>query len=95
MSMEVRIAKIEKELALMSSSLGMISKILEKMSNVPTDTRVIEEKLIYMDKELQESFARVHKRIDEEAQTRIWLTRVIIGGLLIAGVSFIVKGGLA
>lgn len=95
MEVEVRIAKIERELALMSSSLEMISKILEKMSNVPTDTRVLEEKLTYMDKELQESFARVHKRIDEEANMRVWVTRIILGGILMAAVSFIIKGGLA
>lgn len=78
----------------MSSSLTSISKALDKISEVHLDTKVLELRLENMDRDLRESFERVHKRIDEEASARMWATRVVIGGFLLALVSFVLKGGL-
>lgn len=92
--MEVRIAKMEKELGIMSSSLTSISKALDRISEVHLDTKLLEERMIHLDRDLQESFARVHKRIDEEKHARMWATRIIVGGFLIAVVKFMLTGGL-
>ncbi len=92
--MEIRIAKMEKELGIMSASLLSISKALDKISEVHLDTKLLEEKMAHLDRDLQESFARVHKRIDQEASARMWATRIIVGGFLAALVSFVFKGGL-
>lgn len=92
--MEVRISKIEKEVALITQSLGSIAATLERISNVQTDTKLLEEKFLHLDKELQESFDRVHKRLDKREAMDTWLIRVVFGGLIMALTTYIVKGGL-
>lgn len=86
---------METELGVMSNSLTSISKTLDRISEVHLSTKLLEEKFNHLDKELLESFERVHKRIDEEANARMWGTRLIIGTLLVGAVSFVVRGGLA
>lgn len=81
--MEDRINKIEKDLALMSQtqrlmsdSLSEISSTLKQISKVTTDYNVLEQRVQFMDKELTESFQRVHKRLDriDAIHTKIiWL----------------------
>lgn len=92
--MEVRIAKMEKELGIMSASLTSISKALDRISEVHMDTKLLESKLMNLDRDLQESFIRVHKRIDEEKNARVWATRIIVGGFLLALTKFMLTGGL-
>ncbi len=99
--MEIRIAKMEKEIALMaqtqeqmSESLKSIADTLEKISGVQFDTKLLEERMQHLDRDLVESFTRVHKRIDELEKTRNLLVKIIVGGFITALVGFIVKGGL-
>lgn len=99
--MDERVAKIERELGAMNASLAAIVKTLDKMSDIHVDTRLLEERWQSMDQELVESFARIHKRVDdvqarldEEAKNRIWAMRVFIGAIITAVASFIIKGGL-
>lgn len=100
--MELRITKIEQEIALMahtqklmSDSLKTISVTLERISVVQLDTKLLEEKFGHLDKDLRESFERVHKRIDSVESTISWVSRIIIGALITAIIAFIIKGGMA
>jgi predicted nucleic acid-binding Zn-ribbon protein len=91
---EQRVAKIEAELAVMSQSLVSIAKTLDKMSSIQIDTRLLEERINHLDKELQESFSRVHNRIEEEANARTWATRVVVGGVMVGVLTILFKGGI-
>jgi len=68
--MEVRISKMEKEVALIAQALGSL------------------------DKNLQESFARVHKRMDKRDATETWGIRLVVGALIIGSIGYVIKGGL-
>ena len=92
--MEQRIIKMEKEMAIMSTSLVSVSKSLERMSDVHVDTRLLDERLAHMDRDLKESFERVHKRIDEESAARNRVAWLIISGFIVALVGLVIKGGL-
>lgn len=92
--MEVRIAKMEKELGIMSASLTSISKALDRMSEVHLNNKLLEAKIENMHREIEEFATRVDKRIDEEKNARIWATRIVVGGFLIGLVKFIISGGL-
>ena len=92
--MEIRIAKMEKEIALMSQSLQAVAATLEKMSKVQLDTMLLEEKFLNLDRDLQESFKRVHKRIDEEAQARAWVVKIVIGSVVAAMMGVVLNGGI-
>lgn len=67
----------------MSSSLTSISKTLDRMSDIQTDTRLLEERFNHMDENLRESFERVYKKIEEEENARQWVVRVIVGSVLL------------
>ena len=99
--MEIRIAKMEQEIALMaqtqeqmSQSLKSIATTLEKISGVQLDTKLLEERMQHLDRDLVESFTRVHKRIEEVEKSRNLLIKVIVVGFLSALVGFAFKGGL-
>ncbi|WP_281950286.1 hemolysin XhlA family protein [Nitrosophilus kaiyonis] len=87
--MEERILKIEKELAIMASTqnemkraLEEISQTLKEMLKLHTDTQLMRQKIESMDREVSESFKRVHKRTDKLEDNVRWVVRTIIGSLL-------------
>ena len=92
--MEVRIAKMEKELAIMSNSLTSISRTLDKMSDIQTENRLLEEKYIHLDENLKESFVRVHNRQDKIENTTNWLIRILVGTVTVAVLKFTLIGGI-
>lgn len=99
--MELRIAKMEQEIAIMahtqkimSESLRSIAKTLERISEMQLDTKLLEEKFSHLNSDLQESFSRVHKRVDSLEATITWVTRIIVGTLITGIIAFIIKGGI-
>ena len=92
--MEIRLNKVEKDVALITHSLHSIAETLEKMGDVQIDTKILEEKFLHLDKELQESFARVHARLDKQEAITNWVARLVIGGIIVALLTFITTGGL-
>ena len=87
--MDDRIASIEKELAVlaatqseMKTALQDINTTLNKMLKLQTDTEVLRQRLDGMDRELVESFKRVHIRVDKLDETVKWVSRTIIGTLI-------------
>ncbi len=99
--MEVRIAKMEKEIALMgqtqqqmSQSLKSIAHTLEKISEVQLDTKLLEERMQHLDRDLVESFQRVHKRVDELEKSRNLIIKIVVGGFISALVTFVIQGGI-
>lgn len=89
--MEARITKMERDFALMSQTLTSIALTLEKMSNVQVDTRLLEERQSHLDRDLQESFTRVHKRIDAERDARIWTGRTVIAAIVVGMTEFVFR----
>ena len=79
-------------MAVQIRTLSTVAETLDKMSDVQVDTKLLNERLMHMDRDLQESFARVHKRIDEEAAARRWLTRLAIGTVSAIIITAAVKG---
>lgn len=90
----------------MNESLRKIAAALEQNGEWHMDTKLLEERLHHLDDNLRESFSRVHNRIDainkkmekdaeKRAKTLDWAVMIVIGGLLSALVTFIVKGGLS
>ena len=99
--MEERIVKIETEIALMAQSLKSIDETLSKMSEIQTSTKILESKLSFLDMNLKESFGRVHKRIDsveeaieKESNARGWVVKTVIGSVLLAVMSIVLKGNV-
>jgi len=62
---EQRLSKIEKDMAVVSESLLHISTTLEKMSDVHLDNKLLSGRFASMDRELADSFKRIHKRMDD------------------------------
>lgn len=90
--MEIRINKVEKDVALITQSLHSIAETLEKMGDVQIDTKILEEKFLHLDKELQESFSRVHTRLDKQEAVTNWVARLVIGGIIVALMTFMTTG---
>jgi len=55
---DVRLKKIEDD-------LNHIAKSLAKLAEISTDHRLLEQRVQLMDKELRESFHRIHHRVDK------------------------------
>jgi len=96
--MEARIIKIEQELAIMahtqqtmSDSLSAIASTLEKMSEIQLDTKLLEERYLHLDRDLQESFIRVHKRIDAEKDARVWTAKTVVAALVVIVTEFVIR----
>lgn len=84
--METRIAKIEKEIAIISVSMTSIAKTLEKMSDINTQSSLQAQSIAHMDKQIGEAFKRVYGVIEEDREARKWLSRSVIG-ITFAGIA--------
>lgn len=65
-----------------------------RVSLMEKEVALIAQALGSLDKNLQESFERVHKRMDKRDATETWLIRIVFGGLIMGVITYIIKGGL-
>ena len=79
--MEARIAKIEREMALISQATQNIAKTLDRMSEMYSDGKVLETKVEAMDKEMTSHFKTINDRINIESESRRWLTKMALLGM--------------
>ncbi|MEA3279455.1 MAG: hypothetical protein U9Q38_02480 [Thermodesulfobacteriota bacterium] len=98
---EMRIATIEKELALMantqktmSTSLERIAATLDNMNNFNTDLKLLEARCKTVDKETQETFNRTYERINRLESVNTKLIWLIITPLIFAVIGSYLKGAL-
>jgi hypothetical protein len=96
--MDDKIAKIEQEQALlrqvqvqMGDTLSDISTLLKELMKVDTHTKLVDSKLSSLDRELKDSFQRVHKRIDSIDATRTWITRLVFGIIIVTVMGIAMK----
>lgn len=99
--MEDRIHKIEKDLAIMSltqktmgESLQKIAVTLERIASTHTEIRILQEKVNYMDKEVGESFKRVHKRQDDTDGILRKIMWLVVTPIILALIGTYVMGGI-
>lgn len=100
--MDERISTIEKELAVLTATQSEMKKALEEISHtlqqmlkLNTDTQVMRQRIEGMDRELAESFKRIHHRTDKLEETVRWISRTIVGSFitgLITLLFFAIKG---
>jgi|GEM_PF-6955288 len=96
------VTRLEKDLSILQQNQEHINQTLEKLdSNIvkllqmQTSIQLHSQRMDLMDKELSQSFKRVHSRLDILEGNVRWVVRSIIGALIAGVVSllfYFVKG---
>lgn len=93
-----RIATMEKDLALiiqsqkeMSKNMELMAESIRGMVKANSEFMVTKERISYMDRELKESFERVHKRIDKTESALNKLLWIVATPIILAIIGSIIK----
>ena len=89
--LEIRINIMDNKLTRIEANLNTVVKTLDKIDNISTDVKVLEQKVEIMDKELIESFDRINDKINKSTKDRDWIIKIMVSSVLVGILSLVVK----
>jgi len=93
-SLEIEIKIMANTQKQMSLTLEKMAKSLDSMNSFYTDLKLVQEKQQSLDRELSESFKRVHVRQDKTDATFTKLAWLVITPIVLALIGTYMKGGI-